>query len=612
VSHSANNAEAKTFDGRAFAKSLASVPGVYRMYDANAALLYVGKAKNLRKRVETYFSRPAPDSRIQLMVGQIASIEVMVTRTEAEALLLENQLIKNLKPRYNIDLRDDKSYPYIYFSTQDTFPRLAFHRGARGKLGRYFGPFPSAYAVREVITTVQKLFQIRGCEDSYFAHRSRPCLQHQIKRCTAPCVGLIDQQQYAESVRHTELFLQGKSDDLVAHFVEQMEVASAALDFELAAKLRDQIGHLKRVQANHFVGLSRGDLDIIAAAQSGQTACVVLMQFRHGLNLGTRSYFPKLPVGQGTDEILTSFLIQHYMEFATPNEILLGVAPRSVEVVREALNAGKEQTTKLVIAPRGERARMVELAQRSAESALVSEVNTQSNIAARFEALAALLALPEIPTRLECFDISHTMGEGTVASCVVFDSNGPRKMDYRKFNITGITGGDDFAAMRVALSRRFRRVQDDHNRWPDILIIDGGKGQLRGALDVLRELDVSLQCVLGMAKGVERKSGFETLLVGEHMREIFPGPTSAASHLLQQIRDEAHRFAIAGHRARRQKARSQSVLEEIAGIGSVKRQRLLKAFGGLQGVSAAGVEELCAVPGVQRELAERIYASFRK
>jgi excinuclease ABC subunit C len=599
------------FDGLAFAKSLQHTPGVYRMLDASGGLLYVGKAKSLRRRVESYFARPILHPRLATMVAQVASMEVMVTRTEAEALLLESQQIKSLKPKYNIDLRDDKSYPFIRISKDDEYPRIAYYRGNRQLPGEYFGPFPSTWAVKETIESLQKLFQIRGCEDTVFAHRTRPCLQHQIKRCSAPCVRLIEPQAYRQQIDLATMFLRGKSQTVIQQIGAQMEQAAGALQFERAAALRDQITALRRVTANHFIAGERGDLDAVAVKLEQNLACVVVLFFRSGLNLGSKSFFPKIPTEADAPELLASFLVQFYTDQPAPDEILVSHALEDADVIAEALTQSAGHKVSIVSAPRAERAQLVAMAERTAATSLMTHLAAKSTLDARFEALRVLLDLPALPERIECFDISHTMGESTVASCVVFGPNGPIKNEYRKFNISGIEPGDDYAAMRQALLRRYKRIADAEVKKPDLLLIDGGKGQLQQALSVLEELQVTDLCVLGVAKGPARKSGFETLFVGAAMREIWPGPDSLGGHLIQQVRDEAHRFAITGHRKLRAKTRQKSVLEEIDGIGPTRRRAILKAFGGLRGVAKAGVEELCTVGGINAELALRIYDAFR-
>ncbi len=603
----AQNRSPPRFDGRAFVRRLDSGPGVYRMLAEDGSVLYVGKAASLKKRVANYFARQLRDPRLQSMVAQIAAIEVTLTRTEAEALLLENQLIKSLKPRYNVLLRDDKSYPYIRL-TADTWPRVEFYRGSRQVPGRLFGPFPSAYAVRETLGLLHKLFRLRSCEDSVFRNRSRPCLQYQIGRCSAPCVGLVEPEVYAESVRRAELFLKGRNDELVAELERSMTAAAAALDFEEAARLRDLIVNLRRVQARQFVEGDQGDLDVIACAVQGGSACVLVLSFRNGMNFGTRSYFPRVAGESDPAAIIAAFVTQHYLEFPPPQEIVVDREIDDRELIQDVLGSRAGRRVQIKCSVRGERARYLELAQRNARSALESELSSDAAQQRRLQSLAELLALDEPPQRMECFDISHTQGEATVASCVVFGPQGPIRGQYRRFNIAGITPGDDYAAMRQALERRFRRGQAE-GVLPDLLFIDGGKGQLAQALDVLGELELSNITVVGIAKGEARRAGEETLLRpdGSSLR---PGADSPALHLIQQIRDEAHRFAISGHRGRRAKARERSLLEDVEGIGARRRAKLLRHFGGLTGLKGAGVEEIARVDGINAELARRVYAAL--
>jgi excinuclease ABC subunit C len=601
--------EVNPFDGKAFVGNLSSAPGVYRMMGADDELLYVGKAGNLKKRVDSYFLKPRMEPRIAAMVSQIVRIDVTLTRTEAEALLLEAQLIKTLRPRYNILLRDDKSYPYIHLTAGD-YPRLTFHRGARNAGGRYFGPFPSALAVRETLSLLQKLFRIRNCEDSYFKNRSRPCLQHQIGRCSAPCVQYITVADYQSSVRHATMFLDGKSNDVLDELISQMEQASAALQFERAATIRDRIAAVRKVQARHYVQGAGRDMDVLACTIANGTACVSVMSFRNGISLGSRDFFPRLAFDADESAVLTSFLTQYYLERPVPEELILSHSPDELTLLAEALSEHAGHRVELKTSVRADRARFLEIAQTNAAAALAARLASKQTLATRFEALRTLLELDLLPQRIECFDISHTMGEATVASCVVFGPEGPEKSQYRRFNITGITGGDDYAAMHQALERRYRRIQSGEGRLPDILLIDGGLGQVRQALDVLASLNVQGVRVVGVAKGEARKAGHESLILGDTGRTLWPGPESPASHLIQAVRDEAHRFAITGHRGRRDKAREASSLEEVSGIGAKKRAALLRQFGGLTGVTKAGVEELMQVNGINRELAERIYAAL--
>ena len=596
------------FDGKAFAAALSTAPGVYRMYAADDTLLYVGKAGALRKRVTSYFNNSPKSPRIQSMLSQVARMDVTVTRTEAEALLLENQLIKSLTPRYNVLLRDDKSYPYVLL-TREEWPRIGFHRGARALPGRYFGPYPSAGAVRETLNLMQKLFRIRNCEDSVFRNRSRPCLQYQIGRCSGPCVGLVAEADYAESVRQATLFLDGRSDELTRELGAAMEQASARLEFEQAARLRDLVASIRTLQARQYVDGHAADLDVLACAMQGSQACVLLLAFRDGRNLGTRTFFPKTNGEDSADEVLGAFVSQYYAEQPAPQEIVLDREIPEAELIEHALAAAAGRKVQLKWNVRSERAGYLDLAKRNAEIALVTELGSRNAQTARSEALKELLGLPEVAKRIECFDISHTMGEATVASCVVFDANGAVRSQYRRYNITGITPGDDFAAMHQAIERRFRRAVEEGGVLPDVLLIDGGAGQLAQAQAALADLGVDGVTLVGVAKGVERRAGHEALVLPDG-RELRPGAASPALQLIQQVRDEAHRFAITGHRGKRQKARMTSKLEDIPGIGPRRRASLLKHFGGLAGLKAAGADEIARVDGVNAALAERIYANL--
>ncbi|HEX5488849.1 MAG TPA: excinuclease ABC subunit UvrC [Rhodanobacteraceae bacterium] len=598
---------AAAFDGKAFVRTLSTSPGVYRMFGDGDALLYVGKASNLKKRVGSYFLKPQLEPRIASMVSQIARIEVTLTRTEGEALLLEAQLIKSLKPRYNIMLRDDKSYPYIFVS-EDPFPRIVFHRGAKREKGRYFGPYPSAHAVRESLDLMQKLFKVRNCSNAFFRNRTRPCLQYQIGRCSAPCVALIDKDEYAEDVRHAVMFLEGRSTGVLDELAAAMDAASARQDYERAARLRDQVATLRSLQAHHYVRGASADMDVFACRVEEGIACVSVLFFRNGISLGSRDHFPKLSLDAAPEDVLAQFLAQYYLDQPVPAEVVCDREPADADALAEMLSTRRERGVALKWRVRGERARFVELAARNAEAALLARLSSRQTLHTRFEALRVLLRLDETPLRLECFDISHTMGEETVASCVVFGPEGPLKNHYRRFNIRGVTGGDDYAAMRQALERRFKPLARGEGEAPDVLLIDGGKGQVAQALDVLRELGLAGIEVVGVAKGPSRREGEETLVLGDSGRELEPGPDSPALHLIDAVRDEAHRFAITGHRKRREKARERGVLEDVPGIGAARRAALLKAFGGHAGVVGAGVEELCRVRGINRDLAERIHA----
>jgi excinuclease ABC subunit C len=599
---------APAFDGKAFVKHLSTAPGVYRMIAADDSVLYVGKAGALKNRVSSYFNATPKSARIMTMLAQTARMEVTVTRTEAEALILENQLIKSLKPRYNVLLRDDKSYPYVLM-TQEAWPRIAMHRGPRAIPGRYFGPYASVGAVRDTLNLMHKLFKLRSCEDSVFRNRSRPCLQHQIGRCSAPCVGMVAARDYAESVRRSGLFLEGRSDELSDELAKSMEAASVRLDFEEAARLRDLVSSIRSLQARQYVDGRAADLDVLAIATHGAAACVLLLAFRDGRNLGTRAFFPKTNGSENAEEVLAAFVSQYYGEQPPPREIVLDRDIPDRELIEHALSATGERRVQIKCNVRGERAGYVDLARRNAELSLSAERTSHAAQHARAEALRELLGLEALPSRIECFDISHTMGEATVASCVVFDAQGPVRAQYRRFNIAGIEPGDDYAAMHQAIERRFRRAVEEGGVLPDILLIDGGAGQVAQARAVLDDLGVEGVALVGVAKGPERRPGEEELLLPDG-RSVRPGAESPALQLVQQVRDEAHRFAITGHRGRRQKARNTSRLEDIAGIGPRRRANLLRHFGGLGGLKAAGIEEIARVDGVNAALAKRIYATL--
>ena len=596
------------FDGKAFVKHLSTAPGVYRMIGADDNVLYVGKAGALRNRVSSYFNATPKSTRIMSMLSQTVRMEVTVTRTEAEALILENQLIKSLKPRYNVLLRDDKSYPYVLM-TQEAWPRIAMHRGPRAIPGRYFGPYASVGAVRDTLNLMHKLFRLRSCEDSVFRNRSRPCLQHQIGRCSAPCVGLVPARDYAESVRRAGLLLDGRSDELTDELGRSMEEASMRLDFEDAARLRDLITGIRTLQARQYVDGRAADLDVLAVAMQGVSACVLLLAFRDGRNLGTRAFFPKTNGSDNPEEVLAAFVSQYYAEQPPPREIVLDRDLPDRELLEHALSSSGERRVQIKCNVRGERAGYLDMARRNAELALGTELTSHAAQLARAEALRDLLGMPSLPARIECFDISHTMGEATVASCVVFDAEGPVRGQYRRYNIAGIVEGDDYAAMNQAISRRFRRAVEENGVVPDVLLIDGGAGQVAQARSALDELGVEGLILVGVAKGPARRPGDEELLLPDG-RVVRPGAESPALQLVQQVRDEAHRFAITGHRGRRQKARNSSRLEDIPGIGPRRRANLLRHFGGLGGLKAAGIEEISRVEGVNEALAERIYAAL--
>ena len=604
------------FDAKAALRNIPNKPGVYRMLDEKGVVIYVGKAKVLKKRVSSYFLKNVSSPKTRVMVSHICDIEVTVTHTENEALILENNLIKSLKPRYNVLFRDDKSYPFIYLSTEHPFPRLGVHRGAKKKKGRYFGPYPSAGAVRETLGLLQKIFPVRQCEDSFYSNRSRACLQHQIKRCTAPCVGLISQQDYAEDVNHAVMFLQGKRNVVIEQLISKMEQASQDLAFEKAAHFRDQIANLQRIQEKQYIDSEGGNQDIIATAVQNGIACVQLFSVRGGRNLGNKTFFPQNAKNTEPEEILSTFIAQYYLGDAQSNgreipaDIILSHEIENKALMEQVLKQQSDRVITLQSKPRGQRARWLEMAVQNVQQALKSRLNSHATVLQRYEALQNALELDELPTRMECFDISHTMGEATVASCVVFDEKGPLKADYRRFNIEDITPGDDYAAMKQALMRRYKRLKEGEAKLPDILFIDGGKGQVSQAKEVLEELQINDVMLIGVTKGEGRNPDLDTLYLSATQRKIILPPDSPALHLTQQIRDEAHRFAISGHRNRRAKKRKTSVLEGIEGLGPKRRQQLLKQFGGLQEVTRAGVEDLARVPGISKQLAKKIYETF--
>ena len=604
---------ATDFDAEHFLKNLTRKPGVYRMLDVQGKVLYVGKARNLKNRVSSYFRASGLATKTMAMVAKIHRIETTVTKSETEALLLEQSLIKTDRPPYNILLRDDKSYPFVHISTQDEFPRLSFHRGLKKGAGKYFGPFPSAAAVRDSLNVLQRLFMVRQCEDSYFKNRSRPCLQHQIRRCSAPCVGLISEEDYAEDVELAILFLQGKSIDVLDQFKAKMDAAANALDYERAAKYRDQILQLRKIQERQYVHGDAGDVDVFGYAEEAGQNCVQGVFIRAGRVLGQRTYYNKNDLSLTAGEFLQAFVAQYYfasVQREVPKSVLVSELSSDHEALAQALNDKAGRAVQLTQDVRGQRARWLSLAKDNAKLNLRSHLADKSHMLARFQNLQDAVGLDEMLQRLECFDISHTMGEATVASCVVFDTSGPQNSLYRRFNIDGITGGDDYAAMEQALRRRYTRLIKGEGEMPDLLIIDGGLGQVRRALAVLAELQIDSVKTLGIAKGVERISGEERFFLGE--TEIVIDGRSEAGHLLQHIRDEAHRFAITGHRAQRGKKRRQSELEQIAGVGPKRRRQLLLHFGSPAGVRGASVEELAKVPGISGNIADQIYSALHE
>ena len=602
------------FDHQSFLKSLTLRPGIYQMFDAEGKILYVGKAKNLKNRVSSYFRKTGLTAKTAALVKRIARIDVTVTETETEALILEHNLIKQYHPPYNILLRDDKSYPYIFLSDRDQWPRLAFHRGPKKTKGTYFGPFPSVHAVRESMGFLQKTFKVRQCEDVFFKNRSRPCLQYQIKRCTAPCVNLVSAEDYSADVELTRLYLDGKADKLLKQLEIDMEVASAELQFEKAAEHRDQISALRTVQAEQMIEKGKGTIDVVAGAVSNGQACVHMLYVRQGRILGSRSYYPKAPLAEQVSELLEEFLPHLYLDGGArpdlPKEVLLNAPIEGGEALSQALKTQVGRNIEVRNSVRGFRAKWLQLAQRTAEQNLAGKLASKKTIEQRFESLRETMGLDTTPQRLECFDISHSSGEAVVASCVVFDGNGPLKSDYRRFNIDGITGGDDYAAMEQAIRRRYTRLMKGEGKLPDILLIDGGKGQIGIAREVLSDLGVVGVMILGVAKGTTRKPGLETLILADQKNRVIARPKQAALHLIQQIRDEAHRFAVTGHKARRDKKRRTSPLEGIPGVGPTRRRDLLKHFGGIVEVKKASVADLMKVDNINKKVAEAIYSAL--
>ena len=600
--------------------SLPGLPGVYKMLNEQREIIYVGKAKNLKKRVLSYFQKSDKDLKTHSLVKNITDIETIVTHTEGEALLLENNLIKQHKPRYNILYRDDKSYPYIYLSTEHPFPRLSFHRGACKGKGRYFGPYPSAGAVRDSLQQMQKLFTVRQCTDTFYKNRSRPCLQYQIKRCLAPCVDLVSKADYAKEVEQAILFLEGKNSALIENLAQQMEDAATQLDYERAALLRDRISNLRSIQEKQYISGDEGDYDVIAAAIQADVSCVQRFKIRNGHNLGNKAYYPKKLSGQNESDLINAFIAQHYLaahgrhKIDLPTTILITEQIDDINLLEKVLSEQNGKNISIKHNVRGSRAKWLKMALQNATLAVSARIATHASVLSRFEALQQVFNLDELPNRLECFDISHSMGEATVASCVVFNHEGAKKSDYRRYNIKNITPGDDYAAMEQALMRRYRKKQENEMQLPDILFIDGGKGQLGRAKQVMEELQINDILLVGVAKGPSRKPGLENLIVADGLSEkdtefILP-PDSPALHLIQQIRDEAHRFAISGHRNQRKKARSRSALEDIEGLGPKRRQSLLTQFGGLREVAKAGVDDLARIPGISKQLAKKIYDRF--
>jgi excinuclease ABC subunit C len=596
----------------AILKTLPTSPGVYRMRDAADEVLYVGKARNLRARVGSYFRTAGVSDKVRALAAQVERVETTVTHTENEALLLENNLIKSLMPRFNVLLRDDKSFPYIFISETQEFPRMTFHRGAKREKGRYFGPFPSAGAVRESLNLLQKAFQLRQCEDTFFKNRSRPCLQYQIKRCTGPCVRLIDAERYRDDVQHTIMFLEGRSRVVIDDFVKKMEQASTALDYETAARYRDRIATLKQVQERQYIVGASGDADVLAVAVEADMACVEVVFIRNGANLGSKAFFPKIGAESEPAEVLAAFLPQYYLGKVVPERLYLSQALADRALLEQVFSQQHDKKVSLIVPRQGASKRWIQMAELNARENLRRRIASRASLAERFEALRAAFALEAAPERIECFDVSHTFGEATVAACVVFDANGPVKSDYRRFNIENVEPGDDYGALTQALTRRYRRVKEGEGRVPDLLLIDGGKGQVGVARAALNEIQAAALRVVGVAKGPSRKPGREQLFLSGEARPTILPADSPALHLIQQIRDEAHRFAITGHRLRRGKARTTSTLEQIPGVGDKRRQALLKNLGGMREVMRAGVDDLARVPGISQELAQRIYDAIHE
>jgi excinuclease ABC subunit C len=594
------------FDPKPILKTLPNLPGVYRMISAADEVIYVGKAKDLKKRVSSYFNKNLPSPRNRMMVSHIVKIETTVTRSESEALLLENNLIKSFMPRYNVLFRDDKSYPYIVL-TGDAYPRIAFHRGAQRKPNTYFGPFPNTNSVRESIQLLQKVFRLRTCENTVFANRSRPCLLYQIERCTGPCVGHISEENYRLDVNQASLFLQGKEQQVMDELEQQMVTAAEAELYELAAVYRDRMQSLRQVQAKQFVSdFSLSDADVIACSELQGQYCVNLVMIRGGRQLGDKSFFPKNADGCEVEALLEAFLEQYYVAQNLPPVIIVGVSIETT-ALEEVFSELAGRKIRINTNPISDKRMWLKMAQTNAELALQQRATQQVNQQARLIALREALDLSDSTERIECFDISHTMGEATVASCVVFDKGNMQNSEYRRYNIAGITPGDDYAAMRDALTRRYKKIAAGEGKLPDLIFIDGGKGQLGIAVEVMREVGLPDILLVGIAKGEERRPGLEQMFFADRETPIGLKKDNPGLHLLQQIRDEAHRFAITGHRARRGKARMHSTLQDIAGIGVKRRQKILTHFGGLDGVKNASVDELAQVEGVSQMLAEKIY-----
>ena len=601
------------FASKSFIDSLTQRAGTYQMMDSDGAVLYVGKAKNLKKRVSSYFRKSGVSAKTSALVKRISDIDITVTETETEALILEQNLIKKHRPAFNILMRDDKSYPYILLTDKDQWPRLSFHRGPKKQQGTYFGPYPSVNSVRESMSLLQRVFKVRQCEDSFFKNRSRPCLQYQINRCSGPCVDLATEEDYQTSVELTRKYLEGKSDEITKQLEQQMDRASDEMQYERAAEMRDQIKALRQVQAQQVIEKGRGIIDVIAASLERGQACIHILYIRQGRILGSRSFYPKIQLSETVEDLLSEFLPQIYLNghgrSDIPKEIITSNSFEGADALTKALEHLINRSVKIKHSVRGARAKWMELAARTANLNLQARLLSTQTVNQRFESLKDTLGFESTPERIECFDVSHSSGESTVASCVVFDSNGPVKNDYRKFNIKGVKANDDYAAMKQALERRYKRLVNGEGQMPDILLIDGGKGQLSVAKTTLAELGVVGVTIIGVAKGATRKAGFETLIFAE-TNHVITDPDQAALHLIQQIRDEAHRFAITGHKQQRDKKRRISALEGIPGVGPKRRRDLLKHFGGLVEVKKASVADLMKVSNINKQVAESIYAEL--
>jgi len=601
-----------SFDHKTFLKNVGTSPGIYQMFDDNQTLLYVGKAKNLKARLSSYFRKTGLPIKTQSMMRKVVDVQVVVTHTENEALILESNLIKDHKPRYNILLRDSKSYPFIHIDDSHDFPRLSFYRGDRSEAGRYFGPYPGVTAIRETLALLQKVLPVRQCDDNFYSNRSRPCLQHQIKRCSAPCVGLVSKENYAKDIELAALFLQGKDESITEQLQKNMMAASEELNFEEAAGWRDRINALRRVQSHQSITAGHSDIDLITVASLHGKVCVEVTFIRGGRHSGSNGHYPKVSLDYTEAEILSAFITQYYHKRPAPKEIIVGQKLAESAFIEQWLSDQSNHKVRVIYSVRGHRRDWLNMAQLNVTERLKRNLAEAQSVQNRLESLSQVFDLEQTISRIECFDISHTQGQQTVASCVVFTDAGLTKSDYRRYNIKGITPGDDYAAMRQAIERRYQRVLKEEGKLPDVLLIDGGKGQLSSATEVMRELQISNVMMVGVAKGEGRKPGLETLFIEGQSVGIKLAANSVAMHLVQQIRDEAHRFAITGHRARRAKAQTQSVLQDIPGVGAKRRQALLKHFGGLQGIQQAGVKDISKVAGINDELAKKIYHFLKR